>query len=215
MEHVDRTIKLVKYPRTCHLPWSEGMTSDDKMIKSLDAFKGRRVIVTEKMDGENTTMTNSKCYARSIDSGRHESRSMVKSLWSQIRYDIPGNWRVCGENLYAKHSVEYTNLKSFFLGFSMWRYNNVCMNWGDTMVWFQLLGIVPVKVLYDGIFDETILINMAKGLNTNEVEGYVVRVYGDVAFGDFGKEFAKYVRAQHVQTDEHWMNQQIIPNKLG
>jgi hypothetical protein len=207
-------MEAVKYPRTCHLPWSEGMTSDDKMIKSLDAFRGRRVIVTEKMDGENTTMTTDKCYARSIDSGRHESRSMVKSLWSQIRYDIPGNWRVCGENLYAKHSIHYTNLKSFFLGFSMWRYNNVCMNWGDTLVWFGLLNITPVKVLYDGIFDETILINLAKEMNTGSMEGYVVRVYDDVEFHNFGSEFAKYVRSNHVQTDKHWMNQEIVPNIL-
>jgi len=196
-------MEAIKYPRTCHLPWSEGMTSDDKMIKSLDAFRGRRVIVTEKMDGENTTMATDRCYARSIDSGRHESRSMVKSLW-----------RVCGENLYAKHSIHYTNLKSFFLGFSMWRYNNVCMNWGDTLVWFGLLNITPVKVLYDGIFDETILMNLAKELNTGDTEGYVVRVYDEVEFHNFGSEFAKYVRSNHVQTDKHWMNQEIIPNIL-
>lgn len=208
-------MESVKYPRTCHLPWSDGMTSDDKMIKSLDAFQGRRIIVTEKMDGENTTMTRNKCYARSIDSGRHDSRSMVKSQWADIRHDIPENWRVCGENVYAKHSIHYTNLKSYFLGFSVWRYNNVCMDWGNTSVWFKLLGITPVKVFYDGIFDESMLINMAKGLNTSEVEGYVVRVYDEVEYDNFGREFAKYVRPSHVNTDKHWMNQQIIPNKLG
>lgn len=208
-------MESVKYPRTCHLPWSDGMTSDDKMIKSLDAFQGRRIIVTEKMDGENTTMTRNKCYARSIDSGRHDSRSMVKSQWADIRHDIPENWRVCGENMYAKHSIHYTNLKSYFLGFSVWRYNNVCMDWGNTSVWLRLLNITPVNVLYDGIFDESILISMAKGLNTSEVEGYVVRVYDEVEYDNFGKEFAKYVRPNHVNTDKHWMNQQITPNILG
>lgn len=42
----------MKYPRTPHLPWSEGMTSDDKMLKTTNIFVGNRVIVTEKLDGD-------------------------------------------------------------------------------------------------------------------------------------------------------------------
>ena len=45
-----------KYPRTYHVPWSPGTTSDDRLLKSVDQFVGKRVVVTEKMDGENTTM---------------------------------------------------------------------------------------------------------------------------------------------------------------
>ena len=44
----------VKYPRTHHLPWSEGMHDDDRMLSSTKVFENQRVIVTEKMDGENT-----------------------------------------------------------------------------------------------------------------------------------------------------------------
>ncbi len=42
----------IKYPRTFHLPWSPGLTKDDKRIENLDGFIGREVVVTEKMDGE-------------------------------------------------------------------------------------------------------------------------------------------------------------------
>lgn len=42
-----------KYPRTPHFSWSEGMTNDDKMLKSLDNFIGKRVICSVKFDGEN------------------------------------------------------------------------------------------------------------------------------------------------------------------
>lgn len=42
-----------KYPRTPHLPWSPGATSDDKYIQDLNSFKGRKIVITEKMDGEN------------------------------------------------------------------------------------------------------------------------------------------------------------------
>ena len=43
----------VKYPRTYHAPWSEGITDDDRMHKDMSVFVGRRVIVSTKMDGEN------------------------------------------------------------------------------------------------------------------------------------------------------------------
>jgi len=45
--------RYVKYPRTYHLPWSPGVTKDDRVIKSTNVFEGREVVVTVKMDGEN------------------------------------------------------------------------------------------------------------------------------------------------------------------
>ena len=43
----------VKYQRTYHCPWSQGITDDDRVHKNMSRFEGKRVIVTEKMDGEN------------------------------------------------------------------------------------------------------------------------------------------------------------------
>jgi hypothetical protein len=45
--------KYIKYPRTLHLPWSPGLTNDDRQLKSTEHFEGREVVVTVKMDGEN------------------------------------------------------------------------------------------------------------------------------------------------------------------
>lgn len=70
----------IKYPRTLHLPWSLGRTSDDKVLSSMDHFSGREVVVTEKMDGENTTIYSDGLHARSTTSQRHPSRSWVASL---------------------------------------------------------------------------------------------------------------------------------------
>lgn len=71
---------LVKYPRTHHLPWSENITDDDRIMSSLKEFIGTRVIVTEKMDGENTTMYKDTVHAGSVDSGNHPSRNWVKNF---------------------------------------------------------------------------------------------------------------------------------------
>lgn len=42
-----------KYPRTMHLPYSYGRSSDDRVLNTVDHFAGREVVVTMKMDGEN------------------------------------------------------------------------------------------------------------------------------------------------------------------
>ena len=46
-------------------------------------------------------------------------------------------------------------------------------------------------------------------------EGYVIRLYDDFELADFGKSIAKYVRKNHVQTNDHWMYKEVIPNKLS
>ena len=108
-----------KYPRTPHLPWSPGFSSDD-VILSDDIFSGREVVITEKMDGENTSIYCDYIHARSINSGKHPSRDWVNALWGSIKKDIPEGYRICGENLYAQHSIKYVDLESYFYVFSIW-----------------------------------------------------------------------------------------------
>ena len=49
-----------KYPRTYHLPFSPGFTSDDKVLKDDSYFRGKEIVVTEKMDGENVSIYQKK-----------------------------------------------------------------------------------------------------------------------------------------------------------
>jgi hypothetical protein len=142
-----------KYPRTYHMPFSQALASDDKFVKNPKMFDGKNVVVTLKMDGENTTLYNTCLHARSLDSKHHESRDWLKKWHSEFSHEIPDNMRICGENLYAKHSISYENLKSYFYGFSIW-VGNECLNWKDTKEWFELLNINPVEEIYTGIYDE-------------------------------------------------------------
>lgn len=204
-----------KYPRTFHLPWSEAVTSDDKVCSSISQFEGKQIVVTEKMDGENTTLYADHLHARSLDSKGGEDRAWVKQFWSQIRNDIPQRWRICGENLWAKHSIHYSNLKSYFYGFSIWDENNVALAWNDTVEFFELLGVSPVPVLYSGEWDEKVIRNLAKNLNVSETEGYVVRLAEPFHYENFNQSVAKFVRKGHVQTDKHWRFQEFVPNSLA
>lgn len=205
----------VKYPRTHHLPWSDAVNSDDRIIESLSAFVGKRVIVTEKMDGENTTLYRDYTHARSVDGRSHPSRNWVKQFWSGLSANIPDGWRVCGENLYAKHSIHYTDLSTYFMGFSVWNDRNVCLSWDDTCEWLDLLNIVSVPVLYDGIFDEGTIKQLWSEKDWNNREGYVLRVADAISYGEFRHVVGKFVRKGHVQTVKHWMHgQRIEPNLL-
>jgi hypothetical protein len=204
-----------KYPRTFHFPWSEAVTSDDKVVPSVAHLEGRQVIVTEKMDGENTTMYRHHIHARSLDSKGGEDRAWVKQFWASIRGEIPEGWRICGENLWAKHSVSYTNLRSYFYGFSIWDADNQALSWEDTVDYFAMLGITPVPMLYSGVWDEVVIRNLSKSLNLVEAEGYVVRLADSFHYDNFSTSVAKFVRKGHVQTDKHWRSQQFVPNGLA
>jgi hypothetical protein len=78
------------------------------------------------MDWENSSMYRDYFHARGVEGRSHPCRSWVKRFWSSITMEIPEEWRVCGENLYAKRSIHYVDLPSYFMGFSIWNERNVC-----------------------------------------------------------------------------------------
>ena len=209
-------MNLFKYPRTFHLPWSEGLGSDDKRLNSIDEFVNKTVVITEKMDGENTTLYRDHIHARSLDWKSHESRDWITTFWGQIRNDIPNGWRVCGENLFAKHSIHYDELESYFIGFSIWNEKNECLSWEESKTWFKLLGILPASVIYEGIFNENYTRKIWNEIKNEKIEGYVLRNSDKFDYTDFNKNVAKFVRQNHVTDTKHWMfnNTEITKNKL-
>ncbi|MFD4698150.1 RNA ligase family protein [Streptomyces niveus] len=200
------------YPRTVHVPWSPGVGSDDVRGGDLDGLRGREVVVTEKMDGENTTLYGDGLHARSLDSGHHPSRAWVKGLQGRIGALIPDGTRVCGENLYARHSIAYEELESWFYGFSVWD-GEWCLGWDETVRVLRRLGIPAPRVLWRGVFDERALRGLK--LDPARQEGYVVRTVEGFVREEFGRRLAKWVRPHHVQTDTHWMHAAVVENGLG
>ena len=200
-----------KYPRTFHHPLSEGVSNDDKQLASDGHLLGKRVIITEKMDGENTTLYPHYIHARSLDSAHHPSRDWVKQFHASIKHNIPPGMRVCGENLYAKHSIGYHSLDSFFLAFSVWD-GDTCLSWDDTILYLGLLDIRSVPVLYDGVYARDIFEKLVSRLDTQKQEGLVARVSDSFDMKDFKWNVCKWVRKGHVQTDKHWTKQQMIMN---
>jgi hypothetical protein len=203
----------VKYPRTYHFEFSHP-SKDDKVMKNYDHLIDEEIIATEKLDGENVSMYSDYIHARSLEPLAGEDRGWVKALHAKIAYDIPKGWRICGENLYAKHSLEYTNLQSYFYVFSIWNEKNECLSWNDTIEWCNLLGLVHVPVIYRGKFDVNILKQISAEIDTEKQEGFVVRPCREFSYAEFKNVMIKWVRRGHVTSSNHWRHAQIVPNKI-
>jgi len=207
---------IVKFPRTFHLPWSPNLQNDDKMLESLDGFIGEEIVITEKMDGENTSMYSDYIHARALEYSPREDRNWIRALHGRIKYDIPEGWRVCGENLYAEHSIHYDSLPSYFLMFSIWNNRNVCLSWDETKTWAELLGLTMVKELYRGPFNRLFIQTLyGERVDQDKVEGHVIRVTREFPYRDYKKVVGKYVRKGHITTDEHWTKKAIVKNGLS
>jgi len=203
-----------KYGRTFHLPRSPGATSDDKIMASINGLKIGDLVVTEKMDGENTTIHAGGCHARSPDGGYHSSRDWIKAFGAGIAPQLAEDERIIGENLYARHSITYHSLPSYFLGFA-WIIGDEIQPWDMTLARFQELNIQHVPIMYRGPYKQSLFDDLAKALDTSRQEGFVVRracAFAESAMSDC---LGKYVREGHVQTDAHWMKMNIVPNGLA
>ena len=203
----------MKYPKTLHLPWSPGITNTDKVIASVDHLLGINIVILEKLDGECTSMYTDHIHARSADSGHHPSRNWVKRFWGEISHLIPEDVQICGENVYAKHSIYYDRLETYFYGFMAIK-NGIVMSWPDTITLFKKIGIKPVPTICFGpLHNEYIkarLINPTfKSEVGNEIEGYVIRPINEFSIKTFDQNVLKYVRKNHVQTDIHWTKEWV------
>jgi hypothetical protein len=139
----------------------------------------------------------------------------VKNLHAQIRSKISPGWRICGENLFAQHTLHYANLPTYFMVFSIWDENNVCLSWDETRLYAGVLDLATVPVILDGVWDHDYARKLGDTMDLTEKEGYVVRVADAFPYGAFRRSVAKFVRAAHVGTSHNWMMQAVVRNQIG
>lgn len=205
---------MFKHPKTYHLPWSQGITNDDKLHKSVAFFKDYEIVVTEKRDGECTSLYhNGIIHARSISSTSHKWQSVIKAMWVERYRNLPQGWRIVGENLYAQHSIRYENLNQWIEVFAIFNEHNIALSWDDTVEWCKLLSLIHVPVIWRGIWNETQIHNIAGVIDCETQEGYVVRVTQEIPYNKWSTQTAKWVRKDHIQSDEHW-SKTWKPNSL-
>ena len=209
---------LQKYPRTPHLPWSRPDESDIWMSEQFNPYD--RVVVTEKLDGENTSVyADGKTHARSMDSRGHVSRNYIKGLAGEIAHvtrSVHGeDIVILGENVYAKHSIKYDSLEDWFYIFGI-RNEKYMFPWEYVKIIAKTLNLKTVPVLWTGYWKDFKHEDVwpRQSAFGADCEGYVVRNADGFPVVNFRKNVAKYVRPNHIQTDEHWMKQQVVKNGL-
>ena len=210
---------MSKYNRTYHLPFSPGSTSDDRIAEDMSGLIGQDIVITEKLDGENTGMTRGGVYARSHAAYTTSPWSReVRQLHDIIKFDIPEDLFIFGENMEGIHSIEYTNLTSYFYIFGI-RDNNIWIPWKDVEDWAYLLNIPTVPVLFKGVVNsekelKTLVESLVKQPSSlgGPREGIVVRNASLFHNDDFKDNVMKWVRKGHVQTTSHWTRNWVKAN---
>ena len=102
---------MSKYNRTYHFPFSPGATNDDRIANSMSNLIGQEIVITEKLDGENTGMTRGGVYARShADYTTSPWSREVRQIHDRIKFDILEDVFIFGENMEGIHSIEYNIL---------------------------------------------------------------------------------------------------------
>lgn len=211
----------MKYPRTFHLPFSPGAGSDDKITPSVDPILGQEVVITEKLDGSNCCLTKDQVFARThATPARHPSFNWVKQVHAGIAHLIEEDELIFGENCFAIHSIEYHGLPSYFFAFGIFK-NGYWLSWEEVKKRANELGLITVPEL--GFFNFKTSKELQKAIEGvysqpsvfgGDREGVVVRAITGFKEEDFETSVMKMVRKDHVQTEDHWMHQQIRPQKI-
>jgi hypothetical protein len=202
---------MYKYPRTYHLPWLSSGTNDDRISDSVNSLLGINIIITEKLDGSNSSIVKGGVYGRShVTFSRNPWDYKLRELHSLVKNYLDEGVYLFGEGMSAIHSIEYKNLTSHFYLFGV-RDNDIWLSWKDVEEYSYLLDIPTVPVLFEGIVEtenelKDIVKSFQNGKSTlgGEREGIVIRNSKSFKEKDFSKNVMKMVRPNHITTDVHW-----------
>lgn len=202
-----------RYPRTPHLSQSQGKTRDDLTQFDLSKIIGSKVVLLEKLDGQNTVLTSEGIYSRNMmDKAVGPTFNHLLLQWVTIKDKLyEWNVQIMGENLYAVHSIEYNSLNAWYYIFGARNLNGNFHSWDVTEKYSGSVGFPTVPVL--DIFtpeSEQELYNRINELMATPSqlggikEGIVIRKYDHFSDEDFPYCVVKYVRKDHVASEKHW-----------
>jgi len=209
-----------KYLRTPHWPDSETVHRDDTYHLDPEFFVDKDVVVTEKLDGGCTALWDGEVYARSTTQPSHAGwMAMVRKhhAWKTRDTEIDPYLTFYGEDIYGIHSIEYAPVREdqtfrmFALRHSEPGQTDYFHSWDTVEIMAERMDILPVPVRFRGVFESTKAITKwfqdeikLGSILGDTCEGFVIRTQSGFNAEDFSTNVAKYVRAKHVQTNEHW-----------
>lgn len=216
---------------------------DDTGHTDVESFLDIPLVATVKLDGSNAMLVKDSeepVRARNGRDANHESFDYLKQeYWDRNVYDkLPSHLQVFGENMYAKHSIHYgcegccdernqgPALDDVFYVFGVYdtRYD-LWLSWPETEQVAVDIGF-PVAPIRRRTHEDTNIpfsderkftmhhVDLGEWVVDNGHEGIIVRTKYPFHYGQFERKLGKYVRPNHVQTDEHWSHQPTTRNKI-
>lgn len=202
---------LPKYPRTPYWPDSPSTAPGDRHVDDVGSFLGHELVLTEKLDGSNTLLYLGRAYGRSASPDNHDPwRAMVRKhhAWKLDDPDV----LLYGEDIFAVHSIAYGPVAEdrTFYAFAL-RDGDRFMSWDRTVAFAEELDLPVVPVLHRGTFETRQELTDVLAVEHSRPsflggtrEGIVMRRASDFHVFEFPNRVCKSVRANHVQTDQHW-----------
>lgn len=203
---------VLKYPRTACWPDSPAVPRDDAVLTEVGQFVGSPVVVTEKLDGSNTLLHRGEVYGRSVAApSTARWLAMVKKhhAWKVHEPEV----LLYGEDIYGVHSIAYHPVPedATFYAFALRHLDGSFAPFRTTVGYAREHGIPIVPVLFEGVFESVDGIrrfiqdaHAEPSALGGEREGVVMRLARGFSAEEFRRSVCKSVRANHVQSDEHW-----------
>jgi hypothetical protein len=135
-----------KYCRSLHAQISLGTTSDDRFMPDgyVEKFSNmNKLIMTEKLDGQNNCFNKDGVFARSHTSpSAHPWDKPMWDRWHLIKNDLK-NLEIFGENMYGEHSIGYSKLDSYYYVFAI-REGKRWLSWEEVKFYASVLDFPTV-----------------------------------------------------------------------
>jgi hypothetical protein len=218
-----------KFPKTPHLLWlSSQPVRQDKVMTPNEAeefLACAEIIVEEKIDGANLGISFDGRRRLRLQNRGNFLKDPLANQWrplrrwlahrrSTLQEHLPTNAILFGEWCYVRHSIQYTMLPDWFVGFDIldaqtdrfWsvRRRNVLL---------ALTGVSAIAEIARGRFTQKELremLNEPSSYYDGPVEGLYLRRESD----QWLHSRAKLVRPEFVQTiSEHWTRTQLRTNR--
>jgi ATP-dependent RNA circularization protein (DNA/RNA ligase family) len=221
-------MEFFRFPRTPHLVWfGEGPPRQDKLLSPHQAreFLSHEIVVEEKIDGANVGFSINNGTLRAQNRGSYllpeHSHRQFKPLFgwlqrhrSSLTQALGADLILFGEWCYAIHTIHYTKLPDWFLGFDIYE-RSARRFWSTARRdrFLRGLGLAVVPRLGAGNFDVARLGELLdkSQLRDGPPEGAYLR-------RDEGKYLvsrAKLVRSEFTQAiGEHWSHRPLQANTL-
>lgn len=219
-----------RFPHTPHIAWlGEGGPRDDKVLTPAEvaSLLSADVVVEEKVDGANLGISvapdgtvraqNRGHYLEHPFPGQFEKLESWLRLHEDRLFDALGeNLILFGEWCAARHSLDYTALPDWFVGFDVYdRQKEAFWSTQRRNALLTRLGLPHIRCIAEGRFTlqqlKELVLSAASQYREGVLEGIVIRHQDS----EWLLERAKLVRHDFTQAiQEHWRKRRIEWNNV-